>query len=162
MFLGILLVRSKFCGKTELKHTMVTCLFNPAFDFWTGRLISLKEKKKITSPTYDSLPSSAWTTVTIPANLALCSLYKQCNPSNTAGRDSLETLSLYRREIFIQVLNWFQKGHLSAKVLWSTVNWVPVMWKIKMCLAENAQKALGIPIPPLRELVRLKPPKVVI
>lgn len=60
------------------------------------------------------------------------------------------------------VFHWFQKGHFSAKVFWSTVNWMPGMWKVKTWLAAYAQKARGIPIPPLGELVRLKPPKAAI
>lgn len=73
-----------------------------------------------------------------------------------------------KHTVFIQEGNiypgshWFQKGHLSAKVPWCTVNWMPGMWKVKMWLAANTQKALGILVPPFSELVRLKAPKVAI
>ena len=82
---------------------MVTYLFNPVLDFWSGRLISLKEKQTKKS----SLPQPEG--LSLSTNLALCSLHQQCIPSNTAGGDSLETLSLYRREIFTQVLTGFRK-----------------------------------------------------
>lgn len=65
----------------------------------------LKRKNKQTKKS--SLPQPEG--LSLSTNLALCSLRQQCIPSNTAGGDSLETLSLYRREIFTQVLTGFRK-----------------------------------------------------
>lgn len=84
--------------------------------------------------------------LTIPANLASFRLYKHCIHQTLQAGTALNHF-LYKREIFIQVLAGFRKV-TSAKVLWCTVKWMPGMWKVKMWLAANAQKAPGILIPP--------------
>lgn len=67
----------------ELNHTIVTCLFNPAFDFW--RWINFLKKS------LSSSGAEASRIVTIPANLALFSFIQALHPSKAVGKDSLET-----------------------------------------------------------------------
>ena len=132
----------------------MTYLFNPVLDFWSGRLISLKEK---TNKQKSSLPQPEG--LSLSTNFALCSLHQQCIPSNTAGGDSLETLSLYRREIFTQVLTSFRKVTSLQRFSCSLLTGAS---DVENKNAANTQKAPRIPIPPLRELVRLILPKAAI
>lgn len=95
----------------ELNHRIVTCLFDPAFDFWRGGLISLK---KVFSPIYDSLTSSeegALRIVNPSCKPGFVPLIQAPYPSNAVGRDSLETLFIQEGNIY-PGSHWFQKGHL--------------------------------------------------
>lgn len=118
--------------------------------FFRDQAISFLEENKALPGTGSSLPSSGTATLGINYLCKPCSaeFLLPLNPTNTVGRINFE-MTFYKRELF-------RKGHLFATVLWSAANWIPDERKVR----KRWQKALWIPIPPLRELDRISPPEI--